>query len=305
MVSLPLADDDTGKLDLVLGQPDSFLDRDGEEVPRDLLRATVLTQRRDGGLYQPMPGDGWTDDTYEAVLTADRVLLPACTKAVTDAIWQRLEPVLTRLQRQDVQSLVVEGDIGHLPAVPSDWRNQTAEADPPIVRRLRIGPPTTEFDVTRQDFSDLEIRGTGLRYFYDTRGGRLITEFLLDDRPQVATLCHVTLINKDGVLSPRIKLWKRDVDLEVFRYPGVSRFCIDRGPPRIHAGMVNLNNGITVDISVPFGGVKQSGYGREPGPEGLDAFFHTRHLRRRRTPARDQRQAGGLRGASRVSRRCR
>ena len=210
LVSLPLADDDTGKLDLVLGQTYSLLDHDGEEVARDLLRAAVLTLRRDGGVYHPMPGDGWTDDTYEAVLTADRVLLPAFTKAVTDAIWQRLEPVLTRLQRQDVQSLVVEGDIGHLPAVPPDWRNQTAEADPPIVRRLRIGLLTTEFDVTRQDFSDLEIRGTGFPYFYDTRGGRLITEFLLDDRPQVATLCHVTLINKDGVLSPRIKLWKKD-----------------------------------------------------------------------------------------------
>ncbi|MFE0808820.1 Shedu anti-phage system protein SduA domain-containing protein [Streptomyces sp. NPDC058848] len=210
VVSLPLADDDTGKLDLVLGQTYCLLDRDGEEVARDLLRATALTLRRDNGFYHPMPGDGWTADTYEAVLTVDRVLLPSFTTAVTDAIWQRLEPVLIRLQRQDVQSLVVEGDLRNLPAVPPDWRNQTAEADPPIVRGLRIGLLTPEFDVMRQDFSDLEIRGTGFPYFYDTGRGRLITEFLLDDRPQVATLCHVTLINKDGVLSPRIKLWKKD-----------------------------------------------------------------------------------------------
>ncbi len=157
-----------------------------------------------------MPGDGWTVDTYEAVLTVDRALLPAFTKAVTDAIWQRLQSVLTRLQREDVQSLVVEGDSAPLPAVPPDWRNQTAEPDPPVVRRLRIGPPTTEFNVALQDFSVLGIRGHRFPDFYDTRRGRLITEFLLDDRPQVATLCHVTLINKDGVLSPRIKLWKKD-----------------------------------------------------------------------------------------------
>ncbi|MGW3956789.1 AbiJ-related protein [Streptomyces sp. NPDC004752] len=210
MVSLPLADDDTGKLDLVLGHTYSLLDRDGEEVARDLLRPAVLTLRCDGGIYHPMPSDGWTVDTYEAVLTVDRALLPAFTKAVTDAIRQRLESVLTRLQREDVQSLVVEGGKGPQPAVPPDWRNQTAEPDPPVVRRLRIGPPTTEFNVALQDFSDLEIRGHGFPYFYDTRRGRLITDFLLDDRPQMATLCHVTLINKDGVLSPRIKLWKKD-----------------------------------------------------------------------------------------------
>ncbi|MGW6271760.1 hypothetical protein [Streptomyces sp. NPDC055060] len=100
---------------------------------------------------------------------------------------------------------MVEGDIAPLPAVPPDWRNQTAEPDPAVIRRLRIGPPTTEFNVVLQDFSDFEIRGHGFPYVY-TRRGRLITEFLLGDRPQVATLCHVILINKDGVLAPRIKL---------------------------------------------------------------------------------------------------
>ncbi|MEV6105848.1 Shedu anti-phage system protein SduA domain-containing protein [Streptomyces sp. NPDC051940] len=210
LIPLPLADDDTGKLDLVLGQIHSLLDRDGEEAARDLLRPSTLTLRRDGGFFHPMPGDGWTADTYEAVLTVDRALLPAFTKAITDAIWQRMEPVLTRLQREDVQSLVVEGDIKPVPAVAADWRNQAAELDPSFVRGLRITFPSKEFDVARQDFSDLEIQGSGFSYFYDTRTNRMITDFLLDDRPQVATLCNVTLIHKDGALSPRIKLWKRD-----------------------------------------------------------------------------------------------
>lgn len=91
MVSLPLADDDIGNLDLVLGYSYSLLDRDSEEVARDLLPPAVLTVRCDGGIYHPMSGDGWTVDTYQAVLTVDRALLPAFTAAVTDAIWQRLE----------------------------------------------------------------------------------------------------------------------------------------------------------------------------------------------------------------------
>lgn len=47
---------------------------------------------------------------------------------------------------------------------------------------------------------------------------------------------------------------------------------------RIKSGNVNLDNGITIDIGVPFGGVKQSGYGRELGPEGLLDYLETRTI---------------------------
>ncbi|MGW5864502.1 Shedu anti-phage system protein SduA domain-containing protein [Streptomyces sp. NPDC055239] len=210
LVSLPLEDGDAGKLDLILGQTYSLLDRDGEEAARDLLRTAVLSLRHDGGFYHPMPGDGWTTDTYEAVLAVDRALLSEFTKPVIDTIWTRLEPLLTWLQREDVQSLVVVGEIRALPAIPADWKNQAAQPVARVGRGFGISFPSTEFDVTRQDLSDLEVRGNGYTYFYDTRTRRRITDFLLDDRPLVATLCQVTLIDRDGVLSPRIKLWKKD-----------------------------------------------------------------------------------------------
>lgn len=53
LVPLPLEDEDTGKLDLVLGQTFSLLDCAGEESARDLLRTAVLTLRRDGGFFHP------------------------------------------------------------------------------------------------------------------------------------------------------------------------------------------------------------------------------------------------------------
>ncbi|MFF2580068.1 AbiJ-related protein [Streptomyces goshikiensis] len=56
LVPLPLEDEDTGKLDLVLGQTFSHLDCAGEETARDLLRTAVLTLRRDGGFFHPIPG---------------------------------------------------------------------------------------------------------------------------------------------------------------------------------------------------------------------------------------------------------
>ncbi|MFI0242963.1 Shedu anti-phage system protein SduA domain-containing protein [Streptomyces sp. NPDC016845] len=214
LVPLPLEDEDTGKLDLVLGQAFSLLDCAGEETARDLLRTAVLTLRRDGGFFHPTPGDNWTADTYEAVLMVERELLPACTPEVKDAIWRTVQSVLHQLKRTDVQGLVVEGDGRPLPHIAPDWRTQAAAPATPVLRGLRLLLSTTEFDVTRRDFTDLEIRGaqedSGFHYLYDTRAHRMITDFVLDDRPQVATLCSVTIIKKGDTFTPRIKLWKKD-----------------------------------------------------------------------------------------------
>ncbi|WNI20221.1 Shedu anti-phage system protein SduA domain-containing protein [Actinacidiphila sp. ITFR-21] len=214
LVPLPLNDDDAGKLDLVLGQTYSLLDCTGEETARDLLRTAVLTLRRDGGFFHPMPDDNWTADTYEAVLTLERELQPTCTPEVKEVIWRTLETLLSQLGRTDVRGLVVEGDTRPLPNISPDWRTQGAAPATPIIRGLRLPFSTTEFDVTRRDFADLEIRSSqdssGFHYLYDTRARRMITDFVLDDRPRVATLCSVTIIKKGDTFTPRIKLWKKD-----------------------------------------------------------------------------------------------
>ncbi|MFJ1562496.1 Shedu anti-phage system protein SduA domain-containing protein [Streptomyces mirabilis] len=214
LIPLPLNDDDTGKLELVLGQAYSLLDCAGEETARDLLRTAVLTLRHDGGFFHPVPGDRWTEATYEAVLTVERELLPTCTPGAKDVLWRTLQSVLTPLGRIDVQDLVVEGDTRPLPTIPPDWRTQAAAPATPIVRGLRLPFSSTEFDVTARDFTDLEIRGSqdgsGFHYLYDTSARRMITDFILDDRPQVATLCSVTIIKKGDAFTPRIKLWKKD-----------------------------------------------------------------------------------------------
>jgi succinate-semialdehyde dehydrogenase / glutarate-semialdehyde dehydrogenase len=43
----------------------------------------------------------------------------------------------------------------------------------------------------------------------------------------------------------------------------------------LEVGMVGLNRGMVSDASAPFGGVKQSGLGREGGYEGIDAYLET------------------------------
>ncbi len=46
----------------------------------------------------------------------------------------------------------------------------------------------------------------------------------------------------------------------------------------IEAGMIGINDGLPTTSNAPFGGMKMSGWGRELGAEGLDAFLETKHI---------------------------
>jgi succinate-semialdehyde dehydrogenase/glutarate-semialdehyde dehydrogenase len=47
---------------------------------------------------------------------------------------------------------------------------------------------------------------------------------------------------------------------------------------RIESGMVGLNQGVVSNPAAPFGGVKQSGFGREGGFEGIDEYLETKYV---------------------------
>jgi succinate-semialdehyde dehydrogenase/glutarate-semialdehyde dehydrogenase len=47
---------------------------------------------------------------------------------------------------------------------------------------------------------------------------------------------------------------------------------------RLEAGMVGLNRGLVSDPAAPFGGVKQSGIGREGGHEGILDYLEARYV---------------------------
>lgn len=46
----------------------------------------------------------------------------------------------------------------------------------------------------------------------------------------------------------------------------------------LEAGIIGINDGVPTATQAPFGGVKQSGWGRELGSEGLDAFLDIKHV---------------------------
>ncbi|WP_199432406.1 NAD-dependent succinate-semialdehyde dehydrogenase [Qaidamihabitans albus] len=47
---------------------------------------------------------------------------------------------------------------------------------------------------------------------------------------------------------------------------------------RLEAGMVGLNQGVVSNPAAPFGGIKQSGLGREGGTVGIDEFLETKYV---------------------------
>jgi succinate-semialdehyde dehydrogenase/glutarate-semialdehyde dehydrogenase len=46
----------------------------------------------------------------------------------------------------------------------------------------------------------------------------------------------------------------------------------------IETGMVGLNQGVVSNPAAPFGGVKQSGFGREGGFEGIEEYLETKYV---------------------------
>ena len=57
---------------------------------------------------------------------------------------------------------------------------------------------------------------------------------------------------------------------------GAAGFALAR---RVQSGSVGVNH-YALPIDAPFGGVKQSGIGRELGPEGLAAYLETKAIYR-------------------------
>lgn len=66
---------------------------------------------------------------------------------------------------------------------------------------------------------------------------------------------------------------------------GLAAYFYSRDPARIwrvagqlEAGVVGINEGVVASEAAPFGGIKESGYGREGSRHGLDDYMHSKYL---------------------------
>ena len=46
----------------------------------------------------------------------------------------------------------------------------------------------------------------------------------------------------------------------------------------LEVGIVGVNNLVIAAAEIPFGGIKQSGFGREGGSEGIEAYTVTKYV---------------------------
>jgi succinate-semialdehyde dehydrogenase/glutarate-semialdehyde dehydrogenase len=99
-----------------------------------------------------------------------------------------------------------------------------------------------------------------------------------------------SLCLREEIFAPIAPVTAFDTEEEAIRLAndtpfGLSAYAFTRDVGRVfrladslEAGMIGINDGLPTTSNAPFGGVKQSGWGRELGSEGLDAFLETKHV---------------------------
>ena len=80
------------------------------------------------------------------------------------------------------------------------------------------------------------------------------------DEQEAIRLANDTIYGLSG------SIWTRD---------GAKAFRVARA---IDTGVISINSNTSVRVSTPFGGFKQSGYGRELGPDALDHYTEVKNL---------------------------
>lgn len=102
--------------------------------------------------------------------------------------------------------------------------------------------------------------GTGDRVWQEEIFGPVVAVLPFDDEADAITKANDTAFGLSG------SIWTRDVGRAI---------RVSRG---VEAGNLSVNSHSSVRYSTPFGGFKQSGLGRELGPDALDAFTDVKNV---------------------------
>jgi succinate-semialdehyde dehydrogenase/glutarate-semialdehyde dehydrogenase len=101
---------------------------------------------------------------------------------------------------------------------------------------------------------------------------------------------HGALCMQEETFAPIAPVCAFDTEAEAIERAnnspyGLSAYAFTRDLSRmfrlaetLEAGIIGINDGLPTATQAPFGGVKQSGWGRELGIEGMEGFLDTKHI---------------------------
>lgn len=185
--------------------------------------------------------------------------------------------------------------------VPADRAGEHAEALASTLSAIRIGDPADPETEMGPLVSERQRRR--VRHYIDTgvrEGARLVTggtgppEGLRRGwyvRPTVfADVDPSMTVAREEIFGPVVAVIPYRTEDEAVRIANDSEYGlagsvftadVERGlgvAARVRTGTFGVNQGYSMDPAAPFGGVKASGYGRELGREGLDAYLDIKSI---------------------------
>jgi acyl-CoA reductase-like NAD-dependent aldehyde dehydrogenase len=176
-------------------------------------------------------------------------------RSVFDEFLSLLEPAVESFRVGD--PLDAETDMG--PLISSDHREKVASFvtdDAPVAIRGRAPdgpgfwyPPTVLAPVSNDD------RAAREEIF-----GPVVAVIPFEDEEEAVRLANDTIYGLSG------SVWTRN---------GARALRVAR---RIETGVLSINSNTSVRVATPFGGVKQSGVGRELGPHALEYYTEVKNV---------------------------
>lgn len=192
------------------------------------------------------------DNAGQDCCSRSRILVE---KSVFDQFMAKLEPAVKKVRVGDPTA----SDTTMGPLISAVQRDRVASyvpADAPVAFRGSAPsgsgywyPPTVLAPVARTD-----------RVATEEIFGPVVCVLPFDDEADAAALANATIYGLSG------SIWTRDTGRAV------------RMARAIDSGVLSINSNTSVRVSTPFGGMKQSGTGRELGPHALEHYSQIKNV---------------------------
>ena len=153
---------------------------------------------------------------------------------------------------------------------------------------VQIGPMITEKAVQKVErlLADATAKGGSITY-----GGNRLKAGELFFQPTIVEDCNVTMdMHKEEIFGPVSAIYKFKTEEEAIAMAnntnyGLAAYFFSQNINRIwrvaealEYGMVGINEGIISHAEAPFGGIKESGIGREGGRYGIEEYLEVKYL---------------------------